>query len=119
MRSISFRDRILLVLFFLGAVPAAVGLLGWGIAVLSNNPAKAIQSAMTPVRVSGRNLLEVLDTNRLSSREQEALRTHRQVLRERTTLAGRAVVFKRYQTIGLGIALAVIGSFLAILAVIL
>ena len=119
MRSISFRDRILLVLFFLGAVPAAVGLLGWGIAVLSNNPAKAIQSAMTPVRVSGQNLLQVLDTSRLSTREREALLTHRDVLRQRSKLSARAVVFKRYQTIGLGIALAVIGSFLAVLAVIL
>ncbi|MEO8448384.1 MAG: HAMP domain-containing sensor histidine kinase [Gemmatimonadota bacterium] len=119
MRSISFRDRILLVLFFLGAVPAAVGLLGWGIAVLSNNPAKAIQSAMKPVRESGRSLLQVLDTNRLSDPERAALTTHREVLRQRATLSVRAVVFKRYQTIGLGIALAVIGSFLAILAVIL
>ena len=66
---ISFRQRILLVLLLLGAVPAA--LLGGGLVatLLGINPARSSRAALEPVKTSGRELLRVLDTTRMSPAE--------------------------------------------------
>jgi signal transduction histidine kinase len=93
--------------------------LGWGIAVLSNNPAKAAQAALQPVRLSGRRLIEVLDTTRLTPVERDALSRHREVLKDQLTLSQRAVVVKRYWTYGLGLIFAVVGTVLLLVAVVL
>src|SRR5206468_11085383 len=119
MPAFSFRNRILLALLLLGALPTSVILVGWAYTLLRNNPAKASQAALQPVRTSGRKLLEVLDTAALSPVEREALRTHRDVLNLALARSQRAVAFNRYRTYALAIVVLVLGAGLLYLSVVL
>jgi signal transduction histidine kinase len=103
---IPFRQRILLVLLLLGAVPAALLGGGWAMTLLRINPARASRAALEPVSTSGRELIRVLDTTRLSSAERQAFRAHVDSLGRQVTLSQRGFFYSRYKTIGLAIAVA-------------
>lgn len=119
MPSISFRHRILLALLLLGAVPSSILIAGWARTLLRNNPARASQLALEPVRLSGRALLGVLDTTRLAPAELAALRNHTDALNEALRSSQRALVIGRYQTIALTITVVGLGLGLIYLSVLL
>ena len=73
---LAFRQRILLILILLGAVPTAVAILGWALTVRSTTPAAGALRAMEDVSASGRTLLETLDSTKLRSAERRALNDH-------------------------------------------
>jgi len=118
MRSLSFRSRISLALLILGA-PAGIAVLGWAYSALSSNPAKATAVALSPIRTSGRKLLSVLDTTKLTPEERVALDAHREELSKQLSLSARAVAYKRLLTYGLGFSLAVLGTVLFYLSILL
>jgi signal transduction histidine kinase len=118
MRALSFRSRISLVLLLIGA-PAAVGLLGWAYSAISTNPAKAAQVVVQPLRKSGRDLLQVLDTTKLTSAEKYVLETHREKLSQALAISRRAEFYKSRLATGLAITLAALGSVLFLLAIML
>ncbi len=73
---LAFRQRILLVLICLGAVPTAVAILGWALTVRSTTPAAGALRAMEDVGASGRTLIQTLDSTRLTPPERRALADH-------------------------------------------
>ncbi len=118
MPSLSFRSRISLTLFLL-ALPTAVAVMGWGYSVIKDNPARAAQNVVRPLRKSGRDLLVTIDTTKLNPNEKRALETHREELSQALALAQRAAYYKSRLTYGLGITLAALGSVLFFLALLL
>jgi signal transduction histidine kinase len=118
MESLSFRSRISLTLLLL-ALPTGVAVIGWAYATLTSNPAKTANIAMGPVRTSGRQLLTVLDTARLSPAERAAVERHRDVLRQQLTTTRGAAFYQSLKITGLAVALAVLGSVLLFLAIVL
>lgn len=118
MRGLSFRSRVSLTLVLL-AVPTAAGLLGWAYSALTNNPAKAVQNALAPLSRSGRQLIQTVDTSRLTPNENRALDTHLEILSRRLQLSQRAEFYESSKVTGLAILLAVGGSILLFFAIIL
>ena len=108
----SFRQRILLVLLLLGAVPAAFLGGGWAATLLRFNPARSSRAALEPVSTSGRELLRVLDTTRLSPAEHRALHAHVRALENSLTLSQRGFFYSRYKTVGLALAVAALSLLL-------
>ncbi len=118
MKALSFRSRISLTLLLL-ALPTGVAVIGWAYVTLTSNPAKTANIAMGPVRTSGRHLLTILDTTKLTDVEREAVERHRAVLREQLTTTRGAAFYQSLKVTGLAVALAVLGSVLFFLAIML
>ncbi|MDX2058187.1 MAG: HAMP domain-containing sensor histidine kinase [Gemmatimonadales bacterium] len=118
MQRLSFRSRVSLTLFLL-ALPSAVALLGWAYSVLTNNPAKAAQVVVNPLRKSVKDLLTTIDTTKLTQPEKVALEAHRDRVSQALAISRRAEVYKSRLTTGLALFLAVVGSVLFFLAIVL
>ncbi len=116
---LSFRNRILLALLLLGAVPSAFLVAGWAATLLRFNPARSSQRVLEPVRETGRELLGVLDTTRLSQAELRALHAHTRALNSALTLSTRGFWYQRYKTIGLLLTVSVLAVLLLYAAVLL
>jgi two-component system nitrogen regulation sensor histidine kinase NtrY len=107
---LSFRQRILLILIGLGAVPTAVAVLGWVYTIRSTSPAAGARSSMEAVESSGRTLLQTLDSTRLSPRERRALANHANKLNTALSRFQRAETFGRYYYAGLGLVVFLAGA---------
>jgi signal transduction histidine kinase len=114
---ISFRQRILLVLLLLGAVPAAFLGGGWVATLLRTNPARSSRAALEPVKTTGRELLRVLDTTRLSAEENRALHAHVESLEGALIRSQRGFFYSRYKTGSLAIAVGALSLLLLYAAV--
>jgi two-component system, NtrC family, nitrogen regulation sensor histidine kinase NtrY len=107
---LAFRQRILLILICLGAVPTAVAIFGWALAVQSTTPATGALRAMEDVGASGRTLLQTLDSTRLSPPERRALATHASKLNGALVRFQRVETFGRYYYAGLGLVVLLVGA---------
>lgn len=107
---LAFRQRILLILICLGAVPTAVAILGWALTVRSTTPASAALRAMSDVGASGRTLIETLDTTRLTPAERGALDAHADRLNRALVRFQRVETFGRYYYAGLGLVMLLVGA---------
>ncbi|HET6579912.1 MAG TPA: HAMP domain-containing sensor histidine kinase [Gemmatimonadales bacterium] len=107
---LAFRQRILLILICLGAVPTAVAILGWALTVRSTTPAAGALRAMEDVGASGRTLLQTLDSTRLTSAERRALDAHAEKLNNALVRFQRVETFGRYYYAGLGLVVLLIGA---------
>jgi signal transduction histidine kinase len=107
---LSFRQRILLVLICLGAIPTAVAVLGWVYTIRSTSPAAGARGSMEAVGTSGRVLLQTLDSTRLTRGERRALRDHAHKLNAALTSVQRAETFGRYYYAGLGLVVFLAGA---------
>jgi signal transduction histidine kinase len=105
-----FRQRILLILILLGAVPTAVAILGWALTVRSTTPAAGALRAMEDVGASGRTLLQTLDSTRLSPAERRALSDHAAKLNRALGQLQRVTTFGRYYYAGLGLVVLLVGA---------
>jgi signal transduction histidine kinase len=105
-----FRQRILLTLILLGAVPTAVAILGWALTVRSTTPAAGALRAMEDVGASGRILLQTLDSTRLQPAERRALSDHAAKLNRALGQLQRVNTFGRYYYAGLGLVVLLVGA---------
>jgi signal transduction histidine kinase len=116
---LSFRNRILLALLLLGALPSAFLSAALVVTLLRGNPARSSQAALAPVRTSGKALLEALDTTKLNPREHRALHDHVRALNTSLTLSRRGFFYVRYRTIGVALVVSVLGVLLLYAAILL
>jgi two-component system nitrogen regulation sensor histidine kinase NtrY len=107
---LAFRQRILLILICLGAVPSAVAIFGWALTVRSATPAAGALRAMENVGASGRTLLQTLDSTRLTRRERSALADHAAKLNGALVRFQRVDTFGRYYYAGLGLVVLLAGA---------
>jgi signal transduction histidine kinase len=107
---LAFRQRILLTLILLGAVPTAVAILGWALTVRSTTPAAGALRAMEDVGASGRTLLQTLDSTKLRPAERRALNDHAAKLNRALGRLQRVNAFGRYYYAGLGLVVLLVGA---------
>lgn len=107
---LSFRQRILLILICLGAIPTAVAVLGWVYTIRSVSPATGARGSMEDVGTSGRVLLQTLDSTRLKRNERLALQDHAAKLNAALARFQRAETFGRYYYAGLGLVVFLAGA---------
>jgi signal transduction histidine kinase len=99
--ALSFRNRILLALIALGAVPTAAALVALALVVRSANPATATRVAIEQVARTGRTLVETVDSTRLGPAERRALAAHAQELNDALRRVQRAETYASYYSAGL------------------
>lgn len=119
MPPVPFRHRILLTLLLLGALPSAILVAGWAATLVRFNPAKTSQAALKPVVETGRQLLRELDTTRMTPAEHRALHNHVKAIESTYTLSVQGFNYSRLKTIGLALAVSVLGVLLLYAAVLL
>ena len=123
MASISFRNRILLALLLLGAVPSAILSAGWVLTLLRVNPARSSEVALSPVRESGLKVLFAFDSVRLDSLRRSgtavldslqrgALDTHTAAINRALSLSRRGFFYSRYKAYAVGGVVAVLALLL-------
>jgi len=98
MAQTSFRNRIHLALILLGVLPTSVVIVALVISLRSSNAPAAVSAALTPVAVTGREMLQVIDTTDLSLPERRALRNHTDSLNRSLGRASQALAFNRRLT---------------------
>ncbi|HUR94365.1 MAG TPA: HAMP domain-containing sensor histidine kinase [Gemmatimonadales bacterium] len=107
---LAFRQRILLILICLGAVPTAVAIVGWALSVRSTTPVGGALRAMEDVGASGRTLLQTIDSTRLTLPERTALADHAAKLNSALVRLQRVDTFGRYYYAGLALVVFLLGA---------
>jgi two-component system nitrogen regulation sensor histidine kinase NtrY len=107
---LSFHRRILLTLIFLGAIPTALAILGWGLTIRSTTRAPGARDVVEGVAASGRTLLHTIDSTRLQPAERQALADHASRLNTAIRQLQRADTFSRYYYAGLGLLILLVGG---------
>src|SRR5882724_1335837 len=114
---IPFRQRIFVILVALTAVPTALAVVGWALAVRTVAPSAGARVALEEVAASARLMVDRMDTTHLSARERAAFREHLEQLSNSVTLARRAETYLRYYAGGFAAVVFVLGAFAVIAAV--
>src|SRR3989442_1074338 len=91
-----FRQRIFVILVALTAVPTALAVVGWALAVRTVAPSAGARVALEEMTASARLMGDRMDTTHLSARERAAFREHLEQLSNSVTLARRAETYLRY-----------------------
>src|SRR5207245_2309558 len=111
-----FRQRIFVILVALTAVPTALAVVGWALAVRTVAPSAGARVALEEMTASARLMVDRMDTTHLSARERAAFREHLEQLSNSVTLARRAETYLRYYAGGFAAVVFVLGAF-AVIAV--
>src|SRR5205823_6943063 len=112
-----FRQRIFVILVALTAVPTALAVVGWALALRTVAPSAGARVALEEVAASARLMVDRMDTTHLSARERAAFREHLEQLSNSVTLARRAETYLRYYAGGFAAVVFVLGAFAVIAAV--
>lgn len=112
-----FRQRIFVILVALTAVPTALAVVGWALAVRTVGPSAGARVAFEEVASSARQMLERVDTTYFTASERAALREHLQHVSSTVTQARRAETYLRYYAGGFAAVVIVFGAFAVIAAV--
>src|SRR5436189_148366 len=112
-----FRQRIFVILVALTAVPTALAVVGWALAVRTVAPSAGARVALEEMTASARLMVDRMDTTHLSARERAAFREHLEQLSNSVTLARRAETYLRYYAGGFAAVVFVLGAFAVIAAV--
>ena len=112
-----FRQRIFVILVALTAVPTALAVVGWALAVRTVAPSAGARVALEDMAASARLMVDRMDTTHLSARERAAFREHLDQLSNSVTLARRAETYLRYYAGGFAAVVFVLGGFAVIAAV--
>src|SRR5207237_9705848 len=102
--ALQFRQRIFVVLVALTAVPTALAVVGWALAVRTVGPSAGARVALEEMAASARQMVDRMDTTHLAPRERAAVREHLERLSGTITLARRAEACRRYDAGGVGVA---------------
>ncbi len=111
MPSIYFRNRILLALVLLGALPTTMGILGLA-ETLRRNTAVAGRETMEELGTSGRAMMATIDTTALEPAARSALSIHLQQLNRALSLARSAVPYSEARTVALVATVLLFGALL-------
>ena len=112
-----FRRRIFGILVALSAVPTTLAVVGWVLAARTEAPSAGARVALERVAASARQMLEQMDTTRLTARDRAAFRQHLEQLSNSVTLVRRAETYLRYYAAGFAALVLALGA-LAIIAAI-
>ena len=112
-----FRQRIFVILVALTAVPTALAVVGWALAVRTVAPSAGARVALEEVAASARQMVERVDTTHLTARERVAMRDHLEQLSNSVTLARRAETYLHYYAGGFAAVVIVFGGLAIIAAV--
>src|SRR5213078_2844373 len=112
-----FRQRIFVILVALTAVPTALAVVGWALAVRTVAPSAGARVALEEMTASARLMVDRMDTTHLSERERAAFREHLEQLSNSVTLARRAETYLRYYAGGFAAVVFVLGAFAVIAGV--
>ena len=112
-----FRQRIFVILVALTAVPTALAVVGWALAVRTVAPSAGARVALEDMAASARLMVDRMDTTHLSARERAAFREHLDQLSNSVTLARRAETYLRYYAGGFAAVVFVLGAFAVIAGV--
>jgi signal transduction histidine kinase len=112
-----FRQRIFVILVALTAVPTALAVVGWALAVRTVAPSPGARVALEETAASARQMVERMDTTHLTARERAALRGHLAQLSTSVTQARRAETYLRYYAGGFAAVVIVLGGVVVIAAV--
>src|SRR5438094_1650932 len=112
-----FRQRIFVILVALTAVPTALAVVGWALAVRTVAPSAGARVALEEMAASARLMVDRMDTTHLTVRERAAFREHLTQLSNSVTLARRAETYLRYYAGGFAAVVFVLGAFAVIAGV--
>src|SRR3989440_1277804 len=113
----AFRQRIFVVLVALTAVPTALAVVGWALAVRTVGPSAGARVALEEMAASARQMVDRMDTTQLAPRERAAVREHLERLSGSITLARRAGTYLRYYAGGVALVGIVFGGLAVTAAV--
>src|SRR5437660_9435768 len=94
--ALPFRQRIFLILVALTAVPTALAVAGWALAVRTVGPSAGARVGWEEVAASARDMVDRIDTTRLAPRERAAVRRLLEQVSTEVTLSRRAETYLRY-----------------------
>src|SRR5256884_2868951 len=112
-----YRQRIVVLVVALTAVPTALAVVGWALAVRTVAPSAGARVALEEVAASARMMVDRMDTTHLSVRERAGFREHLKQLSNSVTLARRAETYLRYYAGGFAAVVFVLGAFAVIAGV--
>jgi len=112
-----FRRRIFGILVALSAVPTTLAVVGWVLAARTEAPSAGARVALERVAASARQMLEQMDTTRLTARDRAAFRQHLEQLSNSVTLVRRAETYLRYYAGGFAALVLVLGALAIVAAV--
>src|SRR3989440_6908914 len=96
--ALPFRQRIFLILVALTAVPTALAVVGWALAVRTVGPSAGTRAGWEEVAAAARDMADRIDTTRLAPRERAAGRRLLEQVSTEGTLSRRAETYLRYYT---------------------
>jgi signal transduction histidine kinase len=96
--ALPFRQRIFLILVALIALPTALAVVGWALAVRTVGPSAGARVGWEEVAASARDMVDRIDTTRLAPRERAAVRRLLEEVSTEVTLSRRAETYLRYYT---------------------
>ncbi|MGH7547443.1 MAG: sensor histidine kinase, partial [Gemmatimonadales bacterium] len=105
------------ILVALTAVPTTLAVVGWALAVRTVGPSAGARVALEDVATSARQMLEQMDTTRLTLRERAVLRQHLEQLSNSVTLARRADTYLRYYAGGFAAVVLIFGALVVVAAI--
>src|SRR5438105_4386349 len=108
--ALPFRQRIFVVLVALTAVPTALAVAGWALAVRTVGPSAGARVALEEMAASARQMVDRIDTTHLAAPERAAVRDHLERLSASVTLARRAETYLRYYAGGFALVVIVFGG---------
>src|SRR5260370_5669785 len=108
--ALAFRQRIFVILVALTAVPTALAVVGWALAVRTVAPSAGARVALEEMAGSARQMAERIDTTDLAPPERAALREHLERLSNSVSLARRAETYLRYYAGGVSLVVIVGGG---------
>src|SRR5260370_14124745 len=108
--ALAFRQRIFGLLVALPAVPTALAVVGWALAVRTVAPSAGARVALEEMAGSARQMAERIDTTHLAAPERAALREHLLRLSNSVSLARRAETYLRYYAGGVSLGGLVVGG---------
>src|SRR5256885_2319719 len=108
--ALPFRQRIFVVLLALTAVPTALAVVGWALAVRTVAPSAGARVALEEMAASARQMVERIDTTHFAPRERAAVREYLERLSSSVTLARRAETYLRYYAGGVALVVIAVGG---------
>src|SRR2546426_3396031 len=111
------RQRIFVILVALTAVPTALAVVGWALAVRTVGPSAGARVALEEMAASAREMVDHMDTTRLAPAERAALRQHLALLANGGSRARRAEAYLRYYAGGFALVVIVFGALALTVAV--